>query len=302
MYVLSPFPNLLYALDLTRPGAPMKWRHDRAPDPASQGVACCDTVNRGPVFAEGRIHYVTLDSQAIAMDARTGAELWKVRLGEISKGETMTMAPLVVNGKVIVGNSGGEMGVRGWIQALDAATGGTVWKACSTGPDRDVLIGPRFRPFHDSDKGTDLGVTSWPPNAWEQGGGTVWGLAASFSGSSFPGMPWPAGRVWRPVTLGNFFTALAFHGLAGPARARRGAEGGGPVSGGARPADSAADPSCTGDPASPPPHRPEGKVSASSGSAWMPGSASPPWPVGVRAVLRSNQTQASNWRGRSACM
>lgn len=115
MYVLSPFPNLLYALDLTQPGAPMKWRYDPSPDPASQGVACCDTVNRGPVFAEGRIHYVTLDSHAVAVDAGTGKELWKVRLGDINKGETMTMAPLVTGGKVIVGNSGGEMGVRGWI-------------------------------------------------------------------------------------------------------------------------------------------------------------------------------------------
>lgn len=165
MYLVTPFPNLLYALDLTRPRGPMKWRYDPAPDPASQGVACCDTVNRGPVWAEGRIHFATLDSQAVAVDAATGKELWKVRLGDINKGETMTTAPLVVGGKVIVGNSGGELGVRGWIQALDAATGRTLWKAYNTGPDADVLISPRFRPFCDSDKGKDLGVTSWPPNA-----------------------------------------------------------------------------------------------------------------------------------------
>lgn len=196
MYVVTPFPNLLYALDLTRPGAPMKWRYDPAPDPASQGVACCDTVNRGPVFADGRIHYVTLDSHVVGVDAETGKELWKVKLGDINKGETMTMAPLVVGGKVIVGNSGGELGVRGWIQALDAATSRTVWKAYNTGPDADVLIGPRFRPFYDSDKGQDLGVTSWPPNAWEQGGGTVWGwisydpdLNLIYHGTANPG-PW----------------------------------------------------------------------------------------------------------------
>lgn len=196
MYVLSPFPNLLYALDLSKPGAPMKWRYDPAPDPSSQGVACCDTVNRGPVWAEGRIHYVTLDSHVVAVDAATGKELWKVKLGEINKGETMTMAPLVARGKVIVGNSGGEYGVRGWIQALDAATGKTIWKAYNTGPDADVLIGPRFKPFYDSDKGKDLGVTSWPPNAWEQGGGTVWGwisydpeLNLIYHGTANPG-PW----------------------------------------------------------------------------------------------------------------
>jgi len=196
MYVLTPFPNLLYALDLRQPGAPMKWRYDPEADPSSQGVACCDTVNRGPTFADGRIHFITLDSHALAVDAETGQEIWKVKLGEINKGETMTMAPLVTRGKVIVGNSGGEYGVRGWIQALDAATGETVWKAWNTGPDKDVLIGPRFKPFYDSDKGTDLGVTSWPPNAWEQGGGTVWGwisydpeLNLIYHGTANPG-PW----------------------------------------------------------------------------------------------------------------
>jgi PQQ-dependent dehydrogenase (methanol/ethanol family) len=196
MYVLTPFPNLLYALDLTRPGAPVKWRYDPAPDPASQGVACCDTVNRGPTYADGRIHFVTLDSHVVAVDARTGEEIWKVRLGDINKGETMTMAPLVVHGKVIVGDSGGELGVRGWTQALDAGTGKTVWKAYNTGPDTDVLIGPRFKPFYESDRGADLGVTSWPPNAWEQGGGTVWGwlsydpdLDLLYHGTANPG-PW----------------------------------------------------------------------------------------------------------------
>jgi alcohol dehydrogenase (cytochrome c) len=136
MYVVTPFPNLLYALDLTRPGAPMKWRYDPAADPAVQGIACCDTVNRGPTWAEGRIHFVTLDSHAVAVDAETGEELWKVRLGDINKGETMTMAPLVVGGKVIVGNSGGELGVGGWIQVLDAATGETLWKAYNIGSTR----------------------------------------------------------------------------------------------------------------------------------------------------------------------
>jgi PQQ-dependent dehydrogenase (methanol/ethanol family) len=196
MYLVTPFPNLLYALDLTRPGAPMKWRYDPAPDPAAQGIACCDTVNRGPTWSDGRIHFVTLDSHAVAVDADTGEELWKVRLGDINKGETMTMAPLVVGGKVIVGNSGGELGVRGWIQALDAATGESLWKAYSTGPDKDVLIGPRFKPFYVSDRGVDLGVATWPPNAWEQGGGTVWGwisydpeLDLIYHGTANPG-PW----------------------------------------------------------------------------------------------------------------
>ncbi|MFL6971143.1 MAG: methanol/ethanol family PQQ-dependent dehydrogenase [Xanthobacteraceae bacterium] len=196
MFVLSPFPNILYALDLSQPGAPLKWKYEAKPEPASQGVACCDVVNRGPTYADGRIFFVTLDASVVAVDAASGQEAWKSKVGSINTGETMTMAPLVVKDKVIVGNSGGEYGVRGWVQALDAKSGKPVWKAYSTGPDKDVLIGPNFKPFYDSDKGKDLGVATWPPNAWEQGGGTVWGwlsydpdLNLVYHGTANPG-PW----------------------------------------------------------------------------------------------------------------
>ena len=83
------------------------------------------------------------------VDADDGPAEWITQLGDINKGETMTMAPLVVKGKVLVGNSGGEFGVRGWLTALDAATGKIAWRAYSTGPDKDVLIGPNFKPFYD---------------------------------------------------------------------------------------------------------------------------------------------------------
>jgi glucose dehydrogenase len=115
MYILTPFPNLLYALDLTKPGAPMKWMYDPKPQSEAQGVACCDVVNRGPVFANGTIVFNTLDNHVVAVDAASGAERWKTKVGEINNGETMTMAPLVVKNLVLVGNSGGEMGVRGWL-------------------------------------------------------------------------------------------------------------------------------------------------------------------------------------------
>src|SRR3712207_1658226 len=101
------------------------------------------------------------------------SELWRTKLGEIKLGETITMAPLVVKGKVLVGNSGGEMGVRGWLTALDAASGQIVWRAYSTGPDSECLLGPSFKPHYESDRGKDLGVATWPPDAWKQGGGTV---------------------------------------------------------------------------------------------------------------------------------
>ncbi|HVL57360.1 MAG TPA: PQQ-dependent dehydrogenase, methanol/ethanol family, partial [Burkholderiaceae bacterium] len=196
MYVVTPFPNYVYALDLTRPGANVRWKFDPQPNSRAQGVACCDVVNRGAAYAEGRLFFNTLDNQTIALDAATGRELWRTKLGDIARGETMTMAPLVVRDKVLVGNSGGEMGVRGWLTALDAATGRIAWRAYSTGPDRDVLIGEQFKPFYDSDRGQDLGVTTWPPDAWKLGGGTVWGflsydpeLDLIFYGTGNPG-PW----------------------------------------------------------------------------------------------------------------
>src|SRR3954469_19467765 len=109
MYVVTPFPNILYALDLKKNGA-AKWKYEPEPASAAQGVACCDLVNRGCVFTNGKIIFNTLDDHTVAVDAKTGKELWKSKLGEINHGETITMAPLVVRDKVYVGNAGGEMG------------------------------------------------------------------------------------------------------------------------------------------------------------------------------------------------
>jgi PQQ-dependent dehydrogenase (methanol/ethanol family) len=195
MYLVAPFPNVLYAFDLRKSGA-VKWTYEPKPVPAAQGVACCDVVNRGAAFADGRVFYNTLDNQTVAVDAATGREIWKTKVGDINQGETMTMVPLVVKGKVLVGNSGGELGVRGWLTALDATTGKIAWRAYSTGPDRDVLIGASFKPFYALDRGRDLGVTTWPPEAWRTGGGTVWGwlsydpqLDLVYYGTGNPG-PW----------------------------------------------------------------------------------------------------------------
>jgi lanthanide-dependent methanol dehydrogenase len=174
MYVVTPYPNILYALDLKNPGS-VKWKYEPKPSSAAQGVACCDYVNRGCFYDNGRIFYNTLDCHTIAVDASTGKEIWKTAVGSIHIGETMTMAPLVVKGKVLVGNSGGEFGVRGWLKALDANDGKVLWTAYSTGPDSECLIGPSFKPFYDMDKGKDLGLHTWPPGHWEIGGGNVWG-------------------------------------------------------------------------------------------------------------------------------
>lgn len=196
MFVVTPYPNELLALDLTQPGFPLKWRYQPHPDAAAQGVACCDVVNRGAAWADGRVFFNTLDGQAIAVDAASGKELWRTRLADIRRGETITMAPLVVRGKVLIGNAGGEYGVRGWLLALDAASGKELWRAYSTGPDKDVLIGPAFKPFYAQDRGPDLGERTWPGQAWKQGGGSVWGwvsydpqLDLLYYGTANPG-PW----------------------------------------------------------------------------------------------------------------
>ena len=218
MYVVTPYPNILYALDLRAGGGTVRWKYEPKPAAAAQGVACCDVVNRGAAYADGRVVFNTLDAHTIAVDARTGRELWRTKLGDINRGETITMAPLIVRDRVLVGNSGGELGVRGWLTALDLRTGAIAWRAYSTGPDRDVLIGPSFKPFYAADRVPNLGVTSWPPEAWRIGGGTVWGwisydpeLDLVYYGTGNPG-PWnpeqrPGDNKWtsaifarRPAT------------------------------------------------------------------------------------------------------
>jgi PQQ-dependent dehydrogenase (methanol/ethanol family) len=197
MYVVTPYPNHLHALDL-RNGGQRKWTYRPQPSPAAQGVACCDVVNRGAFFSDGKIFFNTLDGHTIAVDAGTGKELWKTKVGEINMGETVTMAPLVVKGKVLVGNSGGELGVRGWLTALDAGTGAIAWRAYSTGSDQDCLIGEEFKPHYPQDRGKDLGIHTWPPDRWKIGGGTVWGFLSYdpeadllYYGTANPG-------VWNP--------------------------------------------------------------------------------------------------------
>jgi PQQ-dependent dehydrogenase (methanol/ethanol family) len=193
IYVLTPFPNILYALDLD---GTKKWQYEPKPQSEAQGVACCDVVNRGPSFADGKIVFNTLDDHVVAVDAATGKEVWKTKVGDINIGETMTMAPLVVNGKVLVGNSGGELGVRGWLKALDLASGRVLWTAYSTGSDADVKIGSRFKAFYPKDRGTDLGVNTWQGEQWKIGGGNVWGWISYdpaadliYYGTANPG-PW----------------------------------------------------------------------------------------------------------------
>ncbi|HEX5831711.1 MAG TPA: PQQ-binding-like beta-propeller repeat protein [Gemmatimonadaceae bacterium] len=212
MYVVTPYPNRLFAFDLTRPGFPRKWQCQPTIDAAAPGKACCDVVNRGAAHADGKIIYNLLDNHTIAVDANTGREVWRTTMGSVNTGQTMTMAPLVVGDKVFVGNSGGEMGVRGWIAALDVRDGTEIWRAYSTGPDADVKIGPGFQPFYAFLQGKDMGVRTWRGDQWKIGGGTVWGwisydpdLHLIYYGTSNPGT-WNAAQ--RPGD--NMFATSIF--------------------------------------------------------------------------------------------
>jgi PQQ-dependent dehydrogenase (methanol/ethanol family) len=197
LYFVTSFPNYLIAIDLSKPGGALKWKFDPKPDSAAQGVACCQPVNRGAAYSNGTLYYNTVDTHTYAIDAATGAVKWKTKVGDFTGGEVMTMAPLVVKDKVLVGNSGAEFGARGWLVALNTQDGSEAWRAFSTGPDNEVLIDPaEFNPFYPQYRGKDLGVREWPPGHWKIGGGTVWGwisydpeLDLIFYGTSNPS-PW----------------------------------------------------------------------------------------------------------------
>jgi lanthanide-dependent methanol dehydrogenase len=174
MYVVTPWPNVLYAFDLTKEGYPLKWKYRPDVSPNAIGVACCDVINRGAFYIDGKIVYNLLDGHTVAVDAANGKELWKTQIASLAEGETTPMAPFVVKDRVIVGASGGEFGIYGWVKGLDLGSGRVVWTARNIGPDADMLVKPgTFKPFYD--KGTDLGQNSWPQDAWKIGGAPVWG-------------------------------------------------------------------------------------------------------------------------------
>jgi lanthanide-dependent methanol dehydrogenase len=177
MYVVTPWPNALYAFDLTKEGYPLRWKYRPDVSPNSIGVSCCDVVNRGAFFADGKIIYNLLDGHTVAVDANTGKELWKTQIADVGTGETTTMAPVVVKGIVIVGASGGEFGIYGWLKGLELSTGKVVWTVHNMGPDADMGVRPdSFKPPYDS--GTNLGTSTWPSDAWKVGGAPVWGWIA----------------------------------------------------------------------------------------------------------------------------
>ena len=173
MYVHTPFPNKVFALDLSK-DASIVWEYHPKQDPATIPVMCCDTVNRGVAYADGKIFLYQADATLVALDAKSGKKAWSASNGDISKGQTGTSAPMVVKDKVYVGISGGEFGVRGHLTAYDTNTGKRVWRGYSMGPDSDTLMGADTTHLGKS-VGKDSGLTTWEGDQWKIGGGTTWG-------------------------------------------------------------------------------------------------------------------------------
>ena len=179
LFVLTPFPHTIYALDLTRPEPSITWRYMPPANGVAAGLQCCGATSGGMTLAAGHLLLATQDGHVTALQASDGTVLWDTALGHPEGGEVLATSPTVVGDKVIVGNSGEDFGVRGWLAALDVTTGHTVWKVFNTGPDSDVGIGSEFHPQHQRDYASDLGITSWPPSTWQQGGGGLAGRPVS---------------------------------------------------------------------------------------------------------------------------
>ena len=174
MYIHAPFPNTVFALDLNNDGR-ILWKYQPTQDPNVIPVMCCDTVNRGVAYADGKIFLHQADTTLVALDAKTGKVVWSVKDGDPTKGETGTSAPLVVKNMVLVGTSGGEFGVRGHVTAYDLQSGKQVWRGYSMGPDSDTLMDPDKTTNMGQPVGKDSGISTWQGDQWKIGGGTTWG-------------------------------------------------------------------------------------------------------------------------------
>jgi PQQ-dependent dehydrogenase (methanol/ethanol family) len=201
MYLHSSFPNKVYALDLTKPGAPQIWQFTPEQSTDAIAIACCDVVNRGLAYdpKTNRLFIELLAGDVLALDAKTGKQAWRVKSADFKKGETMTNAPLVVDDVLMTGISGGEFGVRGRITAFSTQDGKELWRTYSTGPDKEVGITDNtLKSPYPSAQGKDLGVSTWQGDEWQRGGGTTWGwysydpaLNLFYHGSGNPG-------TWNP--------------------------------------------------------------------------------------------------------
>ncbi|MDQ0467138.1 lanthanide-dependent methanol dehydrogenase XoxF5 [Labrys wisconsinensis] len=174
MYVHTPFPNIVYALDLDNEGR-IIWKYEPKQDPNVIPVMCCDTVNRGLAYADGKVFLHQADTTVVALDAKDGKVVWSVVNGDPKKGETNTATVLPVKDKVIVGISGGEFGVQCHVTAYDMKTGKLAWRAYSVGTDDQLLVDPEKTTDLGKPIGKDSSIKTWQGDQWKTGGGCTWG-------------------------------------------------------------------------------------------------------------------------------
>jgi lanthanide-dependent methanol dehydrogenase len=174
MYVHGPFPNPVYALDLNK-DAKILWKYEPKQDPNVIPVMCCDTVNRGLAYADGKIFLHQADTTLVALDEKDGKVVWEVKNGDPAKGETGTSAPMIVKDKVLVGISGGEFGASCHMTAYDLKTGKQVWRGYSQGPDDQLLVDPEKTTELGKPIGKDSSLKTWQGDQWKIGGGCTWG-------------------------------------------------------------------------------------------------------------------------------
>jgi lanthanide-dependent methanol dehydrogenase len=215
MFIESGWPNILQGLDLSDPDHPMQvWNYTKTSgrDESAVPRACCDTVNRGMSYADGKLVFGTLDGYVIALDAATGKELWVVKHAHPDKGETITPAPIIANDKVIIGFGGDEFAARGRVTAYNLADGKKVWECHSTGSDKDVCLTPNTNKKHPEygTAGKDLGINTYVGDEWKRGGGAAWGwyaydpaLHLVYYGTGNPGLWSPQFRCSEPLTQAN---------------------------------------------------------------------------------------------------
>ena len=174
MYVHGPFPNPVFALDLNNDGK-ILWKYEPRQDPNVIPVMCCDTVNRGLSYADGKLFLNQADATLVALDAKTGKVVWQATNGDPKKGETGTSAPMVVKDKVLVGISGGEFGVPCHVTAYNLSDGKLVWRAFSSGPDSQIMVDPQKTTELGKPVGADSSLKTWQGDQWKIGGGCTWG-------------------------------------------------------------------------------------------------------------------------------
>jgi len=163
LYTTSTW-SAVYALDAIT--GRQLWTYDPTVDRARMRTTCCDAVNRGLALYKGRLYLGTIDGRLVALDARTGAPIWDVQTVDRSQPYSITGAPRIVKGRVLIGNAGAEYGVRGYLSAYDAETGKLVWRVYT-------VPGDPAKGFES--KAIEAAAKTWTGEFWKAGGGgTAW--------------------------------------------------------------------------------------------------------------------------------